>query len=117
MAMLMIKNIYFVFNIFYVIKITLIKINLHSFFAVINTTRPNTTIGILDFFSQTTTITVSMSLRNVTIIKLVSKTLFILYFVGFQDIPREFNVSLLRGAPNPRAVFSSKVRNAAQKSI
>ncbi|XP_027209904.2 xanthine dehydrogenase/oxidase isoform X1 [Penaeus vannamei] len=27
---------------------------------------------------------------------------------GFQDIPREFNVSLLRGAPNPRAVFSSK---------
>ncbi|XP_042880077.1 xanthine dehydrogenase/oxidase-like [Penaeus japonicus] len=27
---------------------------------------------------------------------------------GFQNIPREFNVSLLRGAPNPRAVFSSK---------
>ncbi|KAK7065267.1 hypothetical protein SK128_021570 [Halocaridina rubra] len=27
---------------------------------------------------------------------------------GFDDIPREFNVSLLRGAPNPRAVFSSK---------
>ncbi|XP_068222819.1 xanthine dehydrogenase/oxidase [Palaemon carinicauda] len=27
---------------------------------------------------------------------------------GFQDIPKEFNVSLLRGAPNPRAVFSSK---------
>ncbi|ROT73356.1 putative xanthine dehydrogenase/oxidase-like [Penaeus vannamei] len=27
---------------------------------------------------------------------------------GFQDIPREFNVSLLRGAPNPRAIFSSK---------
>ncbi|KAK7085090.1 hypothetical protein SK128_008316 [Halocaridina rubra] len=27
---------------------------------------------------------------------------------GFQDIPSEFNVSLLRGAPNPRAVFSSK---------
>lgn len=28
---------------------------------------------------------------------------------GFADIPLEFNVSLLRGAPNPRAVFSSKV--------
>ncbi|KAG7154629.1 Xanthine dehydrogenase/oxidase-like 2 [Homarus americanus] len=27
---------------------------------------------------------------------------------GFQDIPKEFNVSLLRGAPNPKAVFSSK---------
>eukprot|EP00095_Tigriopus_kingsejongensis_P011121 snap_masked-scaffold645_size120276-processed-gene-0.3 protein:Tk11121 transcript:snap_masked-scaffold645_size120276-processed-gene-0.3-mRNA-1 annotation:"xanthine dehydrogenase oxidase-like" len=27
---------------------------------------------------------------------------------GFGDIPKEFNVSLLRGAPNPRAVFSSK---------
>lgn len=28
---------------------------------------------------------------------------------GFSDIPAEFNVSLLRGAPNPRAVYSSKV--------
>lgn len=28
---------------------------------------------------------------------------------GFSDIPREFNVSLLKGAPNPRAVYSSKV--------
>ncbi|KAL0266984.1 UNVERIFIED_CONTAM: hypothetical protein PYX00_009375 [Menopon gallinae] len=27
---------------------------------------------------------------------------------GFTDIPAEFNVSLLRGAPNPRAVYSSK---------
>ncbi|XP_012285981.1 xanthine dehydrogenase [Orussus abietinus] len=27
---------------------------------------------------------------------------------GFADIPREFNVSLLKGAPNPRAVYSSK---------
>ncbi|TDG48374.1 hypothetical protein AWZ03_005119 [Drosophila navojoa] len=27
---------------------------------------------------------------------------------GFADIPSEFNVSLLTGAPNPRAVFSSK---------
>ena len=27
---------------------------------------------------------------------------------GFGDIPSEFNVSLLRGAPNPKAVFSSK---------
>ncbi|KAH0534856.1 xanthine dehydrogenase [Cotesia glomerata] len=27
---------------------------------------------------------------------------------GFTDIPQEFNVSLLRDAPNPRAVFSSK---------
>lgn len=27
---------------------------------------------------------------------------------GFADIPREFNVSLLRNSPNPRAVFSSK---------
>ena len=27
---------------------------------------------------------------------------------GFGDIPSKFNVSLLRGAPNPRAVFSSK---------
>ncbi|KAG8239011.1 hypothetical protein J437_LFUL005068 [Ladona fulva] len=27
---------------------------------------------------------------------------------GFGDIPAEFNVSLLRGAPNPRAVYSSK---------
>lgn len=25
------------------------------------------------------------------------------------DIPKEFNVALLRGAPNPRAVYSSKV--------
>lgn len=30
---------------------------------------------------------------------------------GFADIPREFNVSLLRGAPNPRAIFSSKVNH------
>lgn len=28
---------------------------------------------------------------------------------GFGDVPQTFNVSLLRGAPNPRAVFSSKV--------
>lgn len=28
---------------------------------------------------------------------------------GFADIPKEFNVSLLKGAPNPRAVYSSKV--------
>lgn len=28
---------------------------------------------------------------------------------GFADIPHEFNVSLLKGAPNPRAVYSSKV--------
>ncbi|XP_059473955.1 xanthine dehydrogenase [Neocloeon triangulifer] len=27
---------------------------------------------------------------------------------GFADVPAEFNVSLLRGAPNPRAVYSSK---------
>ncbi|XP_063994923.1 xanthine dehydrogenase-like [Diachasmimorpha longicaudata] len=27
---------------------------------------------------------------------------------GFNDIPREFNVSLLRDAPNPRAIYSSK---------
>ncbi|KPU79263.1 uncharacterized protein Dana_GF27747 [Drosophila ananassae] len=27
---------------------------------------------------------------------------------GFADIPDEFNVSLLTGAPNPRAVYSSK---------
>ncbi|XP_059046310.1 xanthine dehydrogenase [Achroia grisella] len=27
---------------------------------------------------------------------------------GFGDIPQEFNVSLLKGAPNPRAVYSSK---------
>ena len=27
---------------------------------------------------------------------------------GFSDIPRKFNVSLLKGAPNPRAVYSSK---------
>lgn len=27
---------------------------------------------------------------------------------GFADIPGEFNVSLLKGAPNPRAVYSSK---------
>lgn len=27
---------------------------------------------------------------------------------GFGDIPLEFNVSLLKGAPNPRAVYSSK---------
>jgi len=29
---------------------------------------------------------------------------------GFGDVPQIFNVSLLRGAPNPRAIFSSKVR-------
>ena len=29
-------------------------------------------------------------------------------FSGFGDMPTEFNVSLLRGAPNPKAVFSSK---------
>lgn len=29
---------------------------------------------------------------------------------GFTDIPQEFNVSLLKGASNPRAVYSSKVR-------
>lgn len=28
---------------------------------------------------------------------------------GFADIPIEFNVALLKGAPNPRAVYSSKV--------
>lgn len=28
---------------------------------------------------------------------------------GFGNIPGEFNVSLLKGASNPRAVFSSKV--------
>jgi len=28
---------------------------------------------------------------------------------GFGDIPLEFNVALLRGAPNKKAVFSSKV--------
>lgn len=33
---------------------------------------------------------------------------------GFADVPAEFNVSLLRGAPNPRAVYSSKVRNQSQ---
>ncbi|KAL4716333.1 hypothetical protein ACJJTC_006695 [Scirpophaga incertulas] len=27
---------------------------------------------------------------------------------GFSDIPKEFNVYLLKGAPNPRAVYSSK---------
>lgn len=27
---------------------------------------------------------------------------------GFADVPAEFNVSLLKGAPNPRAVYSSK---------
>jgi xanthine dehydrogenase/oxidase len=27
---------------------------------------------------------------------------------GFADIPGEFNISLLTGAPNPRAVYSSK---------
>lgn len=27
---------------------------------------------------------------------------------AFTDIPSEFNVSLLKGAPNPRAVYSSK---------
>jgi len=28
---------------------------------------------------------------------------------GFADIPTVFNVALLKGAPNPRAVYSSKV--------
>ena len=28
---------------------------------------------------------------------------------GFGDIPAEFNVSLLKGASNPKAVYSSKV--------
>lgn len=28
---------------------------------------------------------------------------------GFTDIPAEFNVSLLKGVSNPRAVYSSKV--------
>ena len=28
---------------------------------------------------------------------------------GFSDIPREFNVSLLKGVPNKRAIYSSKV--------
>lgn len=28
---------------------------------------------------------------------------------GFGDIPAEFNVSLLKGSSNPRAVYSSKV--------
>ena len=35
----------------------------------------------------------------------------LIYFcliLGFGDMPTEFNVSLLRGAPNPKAVFSSK---------
>lgn len=27
---------------------------------------------------------------------------------GFGDIPQKFNVAILRGAPNPKAVFSSK---------
>ena len=30
---------------------------------------------------------------------------------GFSDIPAEFNVSLLKGVKNPRAVFSSRVYN------
>lgn len=29
---------------------------------------------------------------------------------GFSDIPAEFNVSLLKGSPNIRAVYSSKVK-------
>jgi len=29
---------------------------------------------------------------------------------GMSDIPRQFHVSILRGAPNPKAVYSSKVR-------
>ena len=28
---------------------------------------------------------------------------------GFSDIPAQFNVSLLKGSSNPRAVYSSKV--------
>lgn len=34
---------------------------------------------------------------------------------GFGDIPQEFNVSLLKGAPNPRAVYSSKVTSTASR--
>lgn len=30
---------------------------------------------------------------------------------GFNNIPLEFNVSLLKGAPNPRAIYSSKVNS------
>lgn len=33
------------------------------------------------------------------------------------DMPVEFNVSLLRGCPNPRAVFSSKVRNTILSTV
>lgn len=33
---------------------------------------------------------------------------------GFADIPLEFNVSLLKGASNPRAVYSSKVTRMFQ---
>lgn len=29
---------------------------------------------------------------------------------GFADIPQDFNVSLLKGTSNPRAVYSSKVK-------
>ena len=31
---------------------------------------------------------------------------------GFGDIPKEFNVSLLKGSSNPRVVYSSKVNMA-----
>lgn len=30
---------------------------------------------------------------------------------GFSDVPKEFEVSLLEGSENPRAVYSSKVRH------
>lgn len=36
---------------------------------------------------------------------------------GFADIPAEFNVSLLKGAPNPRAVYSSKVGVNVKRSV
>jgi xanthine dehydrogenase/oxidase len=35
---------------------------------------------------------------------------------GFGDIPGEFNVSLLKGVSNPRAVYSSKVRTYFRKT-
>lgn len=35
---------------------------------------------------------------------------------GFGDIPGEFNVALLKGSSNPRAVFSSKVFYFLDKS-
>ena len=36
---------------------------------------------------------------------------------GLSDIPGEFNVSLLKGAPNPRAVYSSKVHIFHNKHV